>query len=172
MTFQYHFKGHIFRSYGDCESAHSRFDQCINICRKYSLVKIMLRATFQQCEIPLIQWPSVTQSRCRPSDLLNYTEADNFSQAINLCRYSMFFTYFSQTLKFYAAHQCSDKEAKILRRNLEELLGQLYAGRGEYRVAAKIYRQLSRCDPESGLNYKDLCGKCKCIFITMLPVEV
>ncbi|EUB60964.1 NF-kappa-B inhibitor-like protein 2 [Echinococcus granulosus] len=62
--------------------------------------------------------------------------------------------------EFYNVQCCADKEAKILRRNLEELLAQLYAGKGEYRTAAKVYRQLSRADPESGLNFKHLCGKC------------
>ncbi|KAL5108944.1 Tonsoku-like protein [Taenia crassiceps] len=65
-----------------------------------------------------------------------------------------------QTLKLYNAQGCLDKEAKTLRRNLEELLAQLYVGRGEYRIAAKVYRQLSRADPESDLNFKHLCGKC------------
>lgn len=68
-------------------------------------------------------------------------------------------------MKFYNAQGCLDKEAKTLRRNLEELLAQLYVGRGEYRIAAKVYRQISRVDPESGLNLKHLCKKCKFIVI-------
>ncbi|CDI98134.1 tonsoku protein [Echinococcus multilocularis] len=143
--------GHVLRSCGDFESAHSKFDQCISISRKYALTKIMFRAAFQQSELALFQWPSITQSRCRPSDLLNHVETENLLQAVKLC---------SQTLKFYNVQCCVDKEAKILRRNLEELLAQLYAGKGEYRTAAKVYRQLSRADPESGLNFKHLCGKC------------
>ncbi|KAL5967472.1 Tonsoku-like protein [Taenia solium] len=143
--------GHVFRSCGDFESARSKFDQCISISRKYSLTKIVFRAAFQQCELAILQWPSIAQSRCRPSDLLNHMEMENLTQAVKLC---------SQTLKFYNVQGCLDKEAKTLRRNLEELLAQLYVGKGEYRVAAKVYRQLSRADPESGLHFKHLCGKC------------
>ncbi|KAM7535253.1 hypothetical protein Aperf_G00000100172 [Anoplocephala perfoliata] len=96
-------------------------------------------------------WPLISQSRLRPLDLLSHEETSKLSSALSLC---------SQTLKLFSAQQCTSKETKAVRRNLEELLAQLYIATGSYRTAAKVYRQLSRADPDSGLGYKELCGKC------------
>nr|CDS30702.1 tonsoku protein [Hymenolepis microstoma] len=142
--------GHALCSMGDFESAASRFDQCIDIARKHALRSILFRAVFQNCEIPLHHWPVIAQSRLRHSDLLNHEESSNIARAISLC---------SQTLKPVGSQHCLSKETKALRRNLEELLAQLYVAKGSYRTAAKVYRQIARADSSSGLNYKELCGK-------------
>ncbi|CAH8429489.1 unnamed protein product [Schistosoma intercalatum] len=139
--------GHVQRAQRLYDAAFESFSQCITLARKYSLQKILFRASYQAGEMLINNIPTHAFTECCHTEFLKLMNQNETKKALEIVQ---------TTLSSPLSKPCVDNEAKLLYINLKELLAQIYLCYGNSRKAMKVFRLLKVDSPSSSEQYRKM----------------
>ncbi|CAH8428862.1 unnamed protein product [Heterobilharzia americana] len=142
--------GHVQRAQHNHTTALESFIQCITLAKKYTLQKILFRASYQAGEMLMNKASIFNFNLCERYEFLKLIKNSEIEKALEIIRTS---------LSLPLTKPYVDNEAKLLCINLKELFAQVYLCNGNSRKAIKIFRLLKIETPSSSEQYTKMMKK-------------